>query len=147
MKKLEYWPYKKQVFRHFGFLIKEYGFQIEQDNTSDFCTFVATNENCILRIIVSSRGSSVTIAPTGNALNSIKQEGYCAKPIEVGIIKKYYEPDIEQPKRWKIRSSTMLKILASYTKEHCGKMLVGDFGQWSELDKFLGDRDQAKVIT
>ena len=140
LKRLECWPYKQLVFRHFGFLTNEYGFVIEQDESVNICVFIASRENCILKIFVNPKETSVLIGPTGYAKQELVDNGYNPKTIDISLIVECFEPELKQIRNWGQPYSVILEWYAHYTKKHCETMLAGDFSQWPRIQKYLSER-------
>lgn len=135
-------PELDQFNQHFGFLVQEYGFQVEQQDLPAAIVFTASSANCVLRISIPKPNH-----PTGFATISIRPVGAVAQEltrkddlpqIDIAQIVRCYEPDLEQREWWDSRESRQpLPVLAMYVKKYCQPMLQGDFSQWPFVQKRL----------
>ena len=132
--------YTTQVYNHFGFLAAEYGFQIQRDEGSRICKYVAKKENCRVDIYVTGIEVSATIEVTGREKEKLEEKGLEPRALEFGILAECFDPNLVHPIRYKMLSANALSLLAGYAKKYGKRMLDGDFSEWPFIEKRLEER-------
>jgi hypothetical protein len=128
-----------QFAHYFGFLKEEYGFKIQQTVRFFGSLYVASSNNCLLRItlpIDPNIWPAAVIEPTGTALQKLTEDGCRQRSMYISHIGYCLDNSLELPNHWEepVPKKT-LPTLATYVKKYCAKMLQGDFSQWTFLEK------------
>ncbi len=130
-----------QFALHFGFLEKEYGFQIQQTARFFGNLYIASSNNCILRVTIPKDPNQWPLAiiePTGTALQELIENGHQQRSIYISHIGYCFDDTLEPPNCWETPvPGKPLHVLATYVKKYCPKMLRGDFSQWPFLEKCI----------
>ena len=128
-----------QFVIHFGFLEKEYGFRIQQTARFFDNLYVASSNNCVLRITIPkdpNKWPSAVIEPTGAVLQKLIEDGQRQRSMYISHIGYCFDNSLEPPNCWKEPiPQKSLPTLATYVRKYCPKMLQGDFSQWAFLEK------------